>query len=369
LERGKGGRMRTWLSGVAFVFLAGAAAAQAPAVTVVTVQPTDVTPEARFTGRIEAIDHVELRARVEGFLEERPFRDGRQVRAGDLLFRIERAPYEANLAEIEATIASNQAALRLAELDFQRKRELLARQAAPQAQVDEAEATRAQAEAAVMRAEAARQRARLDLDYTEIRSPLAGKIGRAAVSVGDFVSSGSGVLATIVSEDPMYVTFPVTQRELLAVKRRTLEAGLDPSDVEVRVRLADGAVYEHVGEVDFVDVQVDPGTDTVQVRATLANPDGLLVDGQLVTAIVQTGSPQQALLIPQRAMQVDQSGRFVLAVDDESKVRVKRIDVGATVGANVVVTSGLDAGDRVVVEGLQRVRPDQEVDAAEQPGA
>ncbi len=342
-----------------------ALAQTAPAVTVITVQPTDVTPESRFTGRVQSVDHVELRARVVGFLEERPFTDGQQVRAGDLLFRIERAPYEASLAEIEATIASNEAALQLADIELERQTELLRREAAPQARVDEAAANRAERAAALQRSQASRQRAQLDLDYTEIRAPLAGRIGQASVSVGDLVGPDGGILATIVSEDPIYVTFPVTQRELLAARAAAERDGGDRDDLEVRVTLADGSTYPHVGKLDFVDVQFDPGTDTVLARAVLANPDGTLIDRQLVTAIVQTGAPQQALEVPLRAVQVDQAGRFVLVVDDDGNAQVRRVETGRTVGANAVVASGLNPGDRVIVDGIQRVRPGQPVDAAE----
>ncbi len=163
----------------------------------------------------------------------------------------------------------------------------------------------------------------------------------------------------------MYVTFPVTQRQLLAVRSQGAAGGTDPKDMAFKVRLADGSMYEQIGRFNFIDVQVNRGTDTVQVRATLANPEGALVDGQLVTVVVETAKPQAALVIPQQAVQIDQAGRFVLKVDADNKVQVQRITIGAERDGDYVVTNGLTKGERVITEGLQKVRPGMVVDAAE----
>ena len=180
----------------------------------------------------------------------------------------------------------------------------------------------------------------LDLSYTEIKAPLAGRVGRAKYSVGDFVGPESGPLATIVAQDPVYVTFPVTQRQLLEIRRRAAAESTDQRDVVIRLRLADGSAYPQTGRLDFVDVRVDQGTDTVQVRAGMPNPDRLLIDGQLVTAVVETAKPEQALVIPQQALQADQAGMFVLVVDAEDKVQVRRVTIGAKLEAEVVVANG-----------------------------
>ena len=355
--------------------LTGTAAAQqssgtsAPAVTVFKVEQRDVTPSTSFTGRIEAMDKVDLRARVEGFLEQQLFTEGQEVKAGDLLFVIEKAPYKAEIENVEAAIARAQATLDRAELERRRQAELVRKQATAQAQLDDAAAASGEARADLRRQQANLTTAELNLGYTEIRAPIAGRVGRNNSAVGNFVGPQSGTLATIVSQDPMYVTFPVTQRQLLAVRKDAAAASRDPTSMAVKIRLADGSLYDELGRLNFVDVQFNAGTDTVQVRATLPNPKDLLVDGQLVTALVETAQPQAALLIPQQAVQVDQAGRFVLKVDAENKVQVQRITVGAEQSGSYVVTNGLTVGERVITEGLQKVRPGIVVDAAEAPAA
>lgn len=340
-----------------------------PAVTVVAVETTDITPSVAFTGRIVAVDKVDLIARVDGFLEARPFTEGALVQKGDLLFAIEKGPYEAQLGEVDAAIASAEASLKLAQIEVDRQTTLVQKQAAAQAVLDKVTAEADQARAAVQSAKARRANAELNLGYTDITAPFTGRIGMSAVSVGAYVGPQSGPLATIVSQDPIYVTFPVTQRQLLDFREGA--AGGDPSAVQVEIRLANGKLYDHVGKVDFVNVEVDTGTDTITVRAVLDNPDALLIDQQLVTAIVETAAPQSALLVPQQAVLADQGGRYVLVVGDGDKVEQRPIEVGQTQDSSYVVTKGLSAGDKVVTEGIQRVRPGMIVNpgTAEAPAA
>jgi membrane fusion protein (multidrug efflux system) len=350
---------------------AGTASAQpaAPAVTVVEVEQRGITPSVSFTGRIEAKDKVDLRARVEGFLDQRLFEEGQEVKAGDLLFVIEKAPYQAQIETVNATIARAQATLDLAQIERRRQAELVKKQATAQAKLDDATARAGEARADLRRQQANLITAKLNLGYTDIKAPIAGRIGRSMFSVGGFVGPSSETLATIVSQDPMYVTFPITQRQLLEVRKGANAASRDPKNIAVKVQLADGSLYEQVGRLNFVDVQVNPGTDTVQVRATLPNPDGILVDNQLVSVLVETAEPQAALVIPQQAVQVDQAGRFVLKVDAENKVQVQRITIGAERDGYYVATNGLLQGERVITEGLQKVRPGMVVDAAVAPTA
>ena len=361
------------LTGCCVLFLAGcgsnepdahAGAIPAPAVTVVQLEPEPVTEMREFVGRVTARERVELRARVPGFLRERNFVEGQEVSAGDRLFLIEPEPYQAVLAQREADLNRAQAEFTNARAQLRRGEELLKDNNIPRARVDELRAAETVAQAGIAQAEAALQAAKLNLDYTEVLAPIHGSIGLARYSAGNLVGPESGVLATLVQQDPIYVQFPLTQRDLLAKRRLVLERGGDPRAVVVHLRLADGSRYEHDGQVDFVDVTVDPGTDTVPVRSLFANPDALLLTGQYIQVIVETGKPEIALLLPQSALQIDQTGVFVLVLDDEERVQVRRIETGPMVGARIVVKSGLAPGDRVVVEGVQKVRPGQTVTAA-----
>ncbi|HEY9568600.1 MAG TPA: efflux RND transporter periplasmic adaptor subunit [Thalassobaculum sp.] len=338
-----------------------------PAVTVVKAEQVEVVPSSSFTGRIEAVDKVVLRARVPGFIEQQLFKEGAEVTAGDLMYAIESATYLAQIDEINASIARAEATLKLANIDTQRQRELVSRQVKAQSTLDESVAKEAESRADLLKQQAALRRAELDLGYTEIRAPIAGRVGRAAYSVGDFVEPSSGALATIVSQDPIYVTFPVSQRDLLEVRRGIMARGADPRAISVKVRLADGSVYDGTGSLNFVDVEVEAATDTVTLRAQLPNPDRMLIDGQLVTAIVEAAIPQTALLIPTEALQIDQAGRFALVVDAENKVQVRRIEIGRAYDGRMSVSKGLEAGERVVTVGSQKVRPSQVVKPVEAP--
>ncbi|MFZ0848882.1 MAG: efflux RND transporter periplasmic adaptor subunit, partial [Hyphomicrobiaceae bacterium] len=345
------------------------AASPPPAVTVVAVVEHDIKPSLTFSGRVQARDKVDLRARVEGFLEKRLFNEGQDVKKGDLLFVIEQAPYKASIAEIKATIQKAQAVLTLADLEVARASQLVAREVGTQKRLDETTAQQGNARGELARQKAALEKAELDLSYTDIRAPLAGRIGRSQFSVGNFVGPASGTLATIVSQDPIDVTFPVTQREVLSIRKARREAG-DASEDVIYVQLADGSRYSQRGTLNFVDVTVSQGTDTVQVRATFPNPDRLLVDGQLVSVIAESGKAESALQIPQQAVQIDQGGPFVLIVDSASKVEVRRVETGPLLGTRLAVAKGLSAGEKVITEGVQKVRPGQIVQATEvKPGA
>lgn len=343
-----------------------AAVAEMPPPAVVAVAATSqaIEDEARFVGRVVAVNRVELRARVEGFLKERRFTEGEPVAAGDVLFLIEPEQYEAIVEQRQADVAKAQADAQNADAQLARGQELLKQKNIAQAKVDELQAAASVAKASIAQAQAALTAAQLDLSYTRITAPVAGRIGLAQYTIGNLVGPASGTLATIVSRDPIYVQFPLTQRELLQARRDVKERGVDGKNVVVRVRLPDGSLYEHVGHLDFVDVTTDSGTDSVTLRAELSNPDGLLVDGQYVGLVVESGEPESAILIPQSAMQIDQQGVYVLIVDGEGKAQVRRIETGPMKGANIAVKQGLKEGELVITDGIQKVRPGQVVKAA-----
>jgi membrane fusion protein, multidrug efflux system len=368
------GRMvacRSFISALGVVASCGFAAAQSappPAVSVTPVVSRQVTETVDYIGRITAIEKVDIVARVPGFIQERNFTEGQEVKTGDLLFRIEQDIYKAAVDQARATLAKARATEVNAKLQLERGKELVRNQNIPQATVDQRAADEAAAQAGVMEAQAALEQAEINLGYTEIRSPIDGRIGLAIFTKGNLVQPSSGRLATIVSQDPVYVIFPVSQRNLLDYYRRRPDDADKSAPVTVRIKLPNGTVYPHPGVANFLDVQVDPTTDTVAVRATVPNPEHLLIPGGVVSVSVERGAPKSALTVPQSAVLLDQTGRYVLVVDADKKVEQRRITTGAEQGRNIVVTEGLKEGEQVIVEGIQKVRPGQVVTATVVPG-
>jgi membrane fusion protein, multidrug efflux system len=263
--------------------------------------------------------------------------------------------------QAQASLSSAQATERNAALALQRSQELVKTNATPQATVDQNVANQATAAAAVRSAQAALEQANINLAFTEIKAPIDGRIGLANVSVGNFVNQASGTLATIVSQDPIYVLFPATAQQVLDYRRRTASTPGAGSNVVVRAIFPNGQEYPHTGTVDFLDIQVNQGTDTLIVRAEFPNPDSWLVSGQIVDVTVEAGEPTQTLMIPQSALQVDQSGSYVLVVAQDDKVEQRRVKLGAVQGADITVADGLKPGELVIVEGIQKVRPGEAV--------
>lgn len=340
-----------------------------PSVGVVAATERDVTTAYSFNGRVEAVDKVDLRARITGFLEKRAFEEGQEVKANDLLFTIEKQQYEAAVQRAEASVAQAQATLTDAELQLQRGEELVRNRNIPQSEVDARRARRDNARGQLLGAQAGLREARINLGYADIRAPVAGKIGRSNFSTGNFVGPDSGPLATIVSQDPIYVTFPVSSRELLQARKEAEARGEDLRAVRVKVRLPDETIYGQTGAVNFVDNQVDPTTDTVTIRASMPNPERILVDGQLVGVMVERAQPQLSVVVPQAALLADQAGPYVLVVGSDGKVEQRRVQVGQPTGSDMTIAQGLRPGDRVVVDGIQKVRPGQTVQATEAAGA
>jgi membrane fusion protein (multidrug efflux system) len=341
-------------------------ASSPPAVSVSPATLRQVTETGDLIGRVTAIDKVDIVARVPGFIEERYFTEGQKVKTGDLLFRIEQATYKAAVDQQRANLAKAKAAEVNAALQLQRGRELLHNQNIPQATVDQRAADEAAAQANVLQAEALLQQAEINLGYTEIRSPINGRIGIANFTVGNLVDPSSGKLATIVSQDPIYVVFQSSERDILEYKRRIAE--YKDGHVTVHIRLPNGNAYPHPGLTNLLDIQVDATTDTVLVRAQVANPEGLLIPGGVVGVTVERAAPRSALVVPQSAVLLDQAGRYVLVVDEAKKVELRRVTTGVEQGRDVVVTNGLKQGELVIVEGIQKVRPGQVVAASVVPG-
>lgn len=341
-----------------------AAPAAIPAVTVVKVETKDLRPSVSFSARVEALHKVDLRARIEGFLDRQDFAEGASVTTGDLLYVIEKAPYEAKVAAAEAAVAVAQARFDRTEIELGRQTTLVSKEAAAQTKLDDARTARNEAKGQLDKLKAELDQAKLMLSYTEIRAPINGRIGKSLLSVGSFVSPQSGTLATIVEQNPIGVTFPVSQRDILAVREK-MGTDVKLNDRIVFIEVGKGKRYPEPGKIDFLDVGVNTGTDALNVRAVFPNPQGLLVDGQLVTAIVEADKPEPTLVVPVNAIQIDQSGAFVLVVNSEKKIEVRRVELLRQDSGDVAIAKGLSAGDLVVVEGVQKVRPGQVVDATE----
>jgi membrane fusion protein, multidrug efflux system len=348
---------------VAFDSVSKAQGLPPPAVTVMPVISRPVTETGSFIGRVVAIDKVEVVARVPGFIEQRTFTEGQQVKKGDLLFRIEQDIYKAAVDQQTANLAKAKANEINSKLQLERNQSLVKTQAVPQATVDQLAAAEQAAQADIMEAQALLEQARINLGYTEIRSPINGTIGIANFTLGNLVQPSSGTLATIVSQDPIYVTFQASEADVIAYKHRVATSPDKDPRVKIHIKLPDGTLYQHPGVTNFLDVQVQPNTDTVTVRAQLPNPDGLLVPGGVVGVIVERGAPRQSLVISQSAVLLDQAGHYVLVVDDAKKVEQRRVTLGVEQGRNIVVVQGLKEGEPVIVDGIQKVRPGQLVSA------
>jgi membrane fusion protein (multidrug efflux system) len=352
---------RVGLAVAALVAFLGAARAQAPVrVGVVPAEMKEVTKGAEFVGRVDAMEKVDIRARVKGYLQAVKFKEGQAVKVGEPLFEIEPDLFKADVEQAQGALERAEAAKTLAAIQLQRAEELLAKQAGTAVQRDQAAAGDSQAAGAVLSARANLDTAKINLGYTSIASPINGRIGMTNVTAGNVVGPDSGVLATIVSEDPIYVTFPVSQREFMRV---TGDAKRHLDNVGASLIFADGATYGQTGKIDFVDVKVNRSTDTITLRAVFPNPDGVLRDGQLVRAQMANDKAKSAVVVPQSALLADKDGVYVFVVED-GKAAVRRIKTGAEAGNDVVVESGLSQGDMVIVEGLTNVRPGAPVTAS-----
>ena len=347
------------------------AAPPPPAVGIMDVVKRPVTESSEFLGRIEATNRVAVVARVTAFLEKRDFVEGAEVKTGALLYELERGPFQADLDAKKAQVAQLQATLVNAKLTTNRAQALLGGPAGQQSTYDAAIASQQSLEAQVQAAQAQVELSQINLDYTQIHSPIDGKIGRTAGTEGNVVSPSSGTLTTIVSQDPMYVTFPVSVREALTLRERYATRGGFKA-VIIKVRLPDGRMYQQTGQLNFVNNTIAQNTDTISLRGTIPNPTlhdpsttggaiRELTDGEFVTVNLEGVEPVELLAIPRSAVLSDQQGDYVFTVGPDNKAEQRRIQLGQSTTTIAAVTSGLSLGESVIVEGLQRVRPGQVV--------
>ncbi len=319
-------------------------------------------PQSEFVGRLQAQDDVNIQAKVQGYLLTRDFREGELVQAGDVLYTIDDSEYEAALARAKADLAAAIANQANAERNFKRGEDLLPRGAISQAEMDNLTAKKLDADARIESARAQVTSAEVNLGFTTIHAPFTGRIGRSAVSPGDLVGPNSGNLTTLVSIDPIEALFQVSEAIYIAALTERLDhaGGPTPEDlqsVEVTLRLANGATYPEVGHIDYFANRIDEVTGTLEARAKIPNPDALLVPGQYVRVVLQDTNLLEGLFIPQASVQADQQGSFVLLVDGSNTVVRRNIDLGDRFDDMVLVNKGVDEGDRIIVRGLQQVRP------------
>jgi membrane fusion protein (multidrug efflux system) len=349
----------------AFVTLPALAQEAVPVGTIIAAKQS-VSNALTYVGRVQAINSVSVRARVTGYLDAVLFTEGDPVKEGDRLFQIDPAPFAAAVQQAQGQLLQAQGDYANASLQSQRAEELVRTNVTSVAERDRRVAEQQHAQGAVIIADANLKTAEINLGYATITAPVSGRVGRAQVTKGNLVGPDTGQLTLIVSQDPMYVLFPVSQTEFLRI--RAQGQNVNRGNVSVRLHFADGSAYDQTGKVNFIDVAVDPSTDTVLVRAEFPNPNGILVDKQFVTVSVVSDTPDEKVVIPQAALLADQEGVYVFVVQD-GKAAIRRVKPGVEVGAGIAIDSGLAAGDQVVVNGTQTLRPGAAVTASPIPAS
>lgn len=329
----------------------------APAVSVYAVEARPVGDYREFVARTQASQEATLTARLEGQLQEILFTEGSVVEAGQLLMRIEGDSYRASTEQGEAELRARRDDLAAAQRDLARGQEVASKGYLSQADLDKLKDRVSQATAALNATQASLEKTRINLGYTDIRAPFAGRIGKAHYSVGNVVSPASGSLAELYAIDPIYVNFQVNEVDFLNFRSRQRQQPEATPPLDVRLKLPNGALHDQPGQIDFADVKSDTGTGTVAVRAVFANSQGVVLPGLYVTLVLESRDKTERVLVPQIAVQESQEGKFVLVVDGDNNVRQRLVKPGLRVGPFWAIESGLDAGERVIVEGLQKVKP------------
>ena len=350
------------------------APAAPPQVTVAKPTRQAVTEQDEYVGRFLAVDTIEVRARVSGYLYGVHFQDGQLVKKGDLLFTIDRRPFEATVAQAQATLAQARANLAYAEADLKRGENLVRGNTITQQTFDQRTQTKRVAEANVAAQEAALRQALLDLEFTELKAPVSGRIGDRRVSPGNLVTGGTTgtttLLATITSIDPIRFEFTVDETSYLRYLRLAghgTSAANRGFAAPVRLKLIDEATFTRAGKLEFVDNAIDRASGTIRSRAEFPNADGTLTPGMFGRIQVPAGPPSAVLLVPDVAIGTEQVRKFVLVVDGDNNARPKYVTLGPVVGGLRVITAGLDPDDRVIINGLMRARPGVKVTPQEAP--
>jgi membrane fusion protein, multidrug efflux system len=366
--------------GLAGIILAPSAMAESapsvapPAVGVIIVERRPMTDSYEFNGRIQAINSVNIVARVTAWLDKQLFVEGTDVKKGGLLYTLERPPFQAAVDRQKAAVAQAEAQLANANIELRRAQQLVEKSAGTQQRLDNAEASQRVAVAQLKAAQAQLETAQIDLDYTDIYSPIDGRIGRTSVTIGNLVSSSSGTLTTVVSQDPMNVVFPIPTRRAIELREAySRQGGFDA--VKIRLRLPDGRIYGEIGKLDFINNAVAQDTDTFLVRGVIPNPvlesataGGVklreLVADEFVTVLVESVLPKLVIAVPRAAILADQQGDYVYVVDDQNIARQRRVRLGQLTPETAGIADGLKEGEQVIVEGVQRARPNAPVTPA-----
>jgi RND family efflux transporter MFP subunit len=344
-----------------------------PGVTVANPTKRDVVDQDEYVGRFVAIDSVEIRARVSGYLDRVDFTDGQMVKQGDLLFTVDKRPFQTTLDQAKANLAQARANLAFAESDLQRGAALVKERTITEQTFDQRTQAKRVAEASVQALEAAVRQATLDLEFTELKAPVAGRIGDRRVSPGNLVTGGTAgnttLLATIVSMDPIWFEFTFDEASYLRYERLAKggrEMTSRDASVVVALKLLDEPDFKHKGRMDFVDNAIDRSSGTIRGRAVFSNPDGVFTPGMFARVQVPGSPSYTALLVPDTAIGTEQARKYVLVVDSENTARIKYVTLGQVSGNLRVIKSGLDESDRVIVNGLMRARPNVKVNPQQQ---
>ncbi|PCI56592.1 MAG: efflux transporter periplasmic adaptor subunit [Gammaproteobacteria bacterium] len=329
-----------------------------PAVSVYKVNVEQVGRHREFVARTQAFKEANLRARVEGELIERHFREGAMVEKGQLLLKIDPAAYEALLTQAQADLASKKSGEDNAVRNLKRANDLIGDGYISQLDFDKLTTEESQAKASVQAAEAALKRAELDLSYTSILAPFTSRIGKVNYNVGNIVGPTSNALATLTVTDPIYVSFQV-EEELYLNYLQEHKNSENPNDVKIdlSLRLPNDTTYSEHGQLDFADTKIEQGMGTVELRAAFANPNGIILPGLFVTLITESQKKEAMSMVPQAAVQANQQGKFVLVVDNSNIVKQRHVVLGRRINAMWIVEEGLEADEQVIIEGLQKVRP------------